>query len=132
MTYFRLLRNTARLLPVCVAERRKVLVCLNLWFKYEFATEDFQNGTFAKTSEELLRALLCHFTAQTLRASVWERTERPTESLEMSSQATEDNSKKVEDLQKQLQELRVQREFGLQRFAGSDDNIRFYTRYCFG
>ncbi|XP_034052734.1 uncharacterized protein LOC117533226 [Gymnodraco acuticeps] len=43
----------------------------------------------------------------------------------MSSQATEDNSKTVED----LQELRVQREFCLQRFAGSDDNIRFYTRF---
>ncbi|XP_034061864.1 uncharacterized protein LOC117539709 [Gymnodraco acuticeps] len=95
-----------------------------------------------------------HFTAQTPRASVWERRERPTEpvsreeqeehidvrdhdycstpepaSLDMSSQATEDNSKTVEDLQKQLQELRVQREFCLQRFAGSDDNIRFYTRF---
>ncbi|KAF3835800.1 hypothetical protein F7725_028358 [Dissostichus mawsoni] len=98
-----------------------------------------------------------HFTAQTQRASVWERRERPTEpvsreeqeehndvhdhdycstpeaaSLDMSSQAAEDNSKTVEDLQKQLQELRVQREFCLQRFAGSDDNIRFYTRdSCF-
>ncbi|KAJ4933065.1 hypothetical protein JOQ06_029902 [Pogonophryne albipinna] len=95
-----------------------------------------------------------HFTAQTPRASVWERRERPTEpvsreeqeehidvrdhdycstpepaSLDMSSQATEDNSKTVEDLQKQLQELRVQREFCLQRFAGSDDNIQFYTRF---
>ncbi|KAF3844277.1 hypothetical protein F7725_013618, partial [Dissostichus mawsoni] len=93
-----------------------------------------------------------HFTAQTQRASVWERRERPTEpvsreeqeehnddhdycstpeaaSLDMSSQAAEDNSKTVEDLQKQLQELRVQREFCLQRFAGSDDNIRFYTRF---
>ncbi|XP_034064494.1 uncharacterized protein LOC117541447 [Gymnodraco acuticeps] len=85
---------------------------------------------------------------------VWEIRERPTEpvsreeqeehidvrdhdycstpepaSLDMSSQATEDNSKTVEDLQKQLQELRVQREFCLQRFAGSDDNIRFYTRF---
>ncbi|XP_033947499.2 uncharacterized protein [Pseudochaenichthys georgianus] len=50
-------------------------------------------------------------------------------SLDMSSQATEDNTKTVEDLQKQLQELRVQREFCLQRFAGSDDNIRFYTRF---
>ncbi|KAF3842487.1 hypothetical protein F7725_024438 [Dissostichus mawsoni] len=50
-------------------------------------------------------------------------------SLDMSSQAAEDNSKTVEDLQKQLQELRVQREFCLQRFAGSDDNIRFYTRF---
>ncbi|XP_034091416.1 uncharacterized protein LOC117558962 [Gymnodraco acuticeps] len=47
----------------------------------------------------------------------------------MSSQATEDNSKRVEDLQKQLQELRVQQQFCLQRFAGSDDNIRFYTRF---
>ncbi|KAJ4943736.1 hypothetical protein JOQ06_006234 [Pogonophryne albipinna] len=95
-----------------------------------------------------------HFTAQTPRASVWERRERPTEpvsreeqeehidvrdhdycstpepvSLDMSSQATEDNSKTVEDLQKQLLELRVQREFCLQRFAGSDDNIRFNTRF---
>ncbi|XP_034062428.1 THAP domain-containing protein 2-like [Gymnodraco acuticeps] len=95
-----------------------------------------------------------HFTAQTPRASVWERRERPTEpvsreeqeehidvrdhdycstpepaSLDMSSQATEDNTKTLEDLQKQLQELRVQRECCLQLFAGSDDNIRFYTRF---
>ncbi|KAJ4946241.1 hypothetical protein JOQ06_023909 [Pogonophryne albipinna] len=78
---------------------------------------------------------LLSLTAQTPRASVWERREQPTEpvsreeqeehidvrdhdycstpepaSLDMSSQATEDNSKTVQDLQKQLQEFRVQRE----------------------
>ncbi|KAI9517917.1 hypothetical protein NQZ68_001086 [Dissostichus eleginoides] len=47
----------------------------------------------------------------------------------MSYSATEDLSKEIEDLKKKLQELRVQREFGLQRFAGSDADIRFYTRF---
>uniref|UniRef100_A0A3P9CQD5 THAP domain-containing protein 1 n=1 Tax=Maylandia zebra TaxID=106582 RepID=A0A3P9CQD5_9CICH len=84
------------------------------------------------------------------RHSVWERTERRPElvppddqeehsltrdhdycsvpepsALDISASAAED----VETLRKEIQELRVQREFGLQRFAGSDTDIRFYTRY---
>ncbi|XP_030577988.1 uncharacterized protein LOC115774735 [Archocentrus centrarchus] len=47
----------------------------------------------------------------------------------MSASAAEDLCKEVEDLRKEIQELRVQREFGLQRFAGSDTDIRFYTRF---
>ncbi len=34
----------------------------------------------------------------------------------------------IEDLQKQLEEDKVNKRFGLQRFAGSDEDIRFYTR----
>uniref|UniRef100_A0A3P8R415 THAP-type domain-containing protein n=1 Tax=Astatotilapia calliptera TaxID=8154 RepID=A0A3P8R415_ASTCA len=49
--------------------------------------------------------------------------------LDISASAAEDLSKDVETLRKEIQELRVQREFGLQRFAGSDTDIRFYTRY---
>lgn len=88
------------------------------------------------------------------RRSVWERTERRPErvppddqeehsltrdhdycsvpepsALDISASAAEDLSKDVETLRKEIQELRVQREFGLQRFAGSDSDIRFYTRY---
>ncbi|XP_030610768.1 uncharacterized protein LOC115798161 [Archocentrus centrarchus] len=94
------------------------------------------------------------FKVEPLRRSVWERTERPTElvhleeqeeqglsndhdycsvpepsALDMSASAAEDLCKEVEDLRKEIQELRVQREFGLQRFAGSDTDIRFYTRF---
>uniref|UniRef100_A0A669C0Y2 THAP-type domain-containing protein n=1 Tax=Oreochromis niloticus TaxID=8128 RepID=A0A669C0Y2_ORENI len=47
--------------------------------------------------------------------------------LDISASAAEDLSKDVETLRKEIQELRVQREFGLQRFAGSDTDIRFYT-----
>ncbi|KAL4007773.1 hypothetical protein ACER0C_001625 [Sarotherodon galilaeus] len=86
--------------------------------------------------------------------SVWERTERRPElvpaddqeehsltrdhdycsvpepsALDISASAAEDLSKDVETLRKEIQELRVQREFGLQRFAGSDTDIRFYTRF---
>ncbi|KAL4008193.1 hypothetical protein ACER0C_002045 [Sarotherodon galilaeus] len=43
--------------------------------------------------------------------------------------SAEDLSKDVESLKKEIQELRVQREFGLQRFAGSDTDIQFYTRF---
>uniref|UniRef100_A0A3P8RAD7 THAP domain-containing protein 1 n=1 Tax=Astatotilapia calliptera TaxID=8154 RepID=A0A3P8RAD7_ASTCA len=48
--------------------------------------------------------------------------------LDISASAAEDLSEDVETLRKEIQELRVQREFGLQRFAGSDTDIRFYTR----
>ncbi|XP_061591062.1 uncharacterized protein LOC133456583 isoform X1 [Cololabis saira] len=41
----------------------------------------------------------------------------------------EDLTEELQDLRKEMQELRVQREFGLQRFAGSDADIRFYTRF---
>ncbi|KAL3969288.1 phosphatase and actin regulator 4 [Sarotherodon galilaeus] len=86
------------------------------------------------------------------RRSVWERTERHPELVPPDDQeehsltrdhdycsvpeppftiyhlsAAEDLSKDVETLRKEIQELRVQREFGLQRFAGSDTDIRFYT-----
>ncbi|XP_026030642.1 uncharacterized protein LOC113026275 isoform X1 [Astatotilapia calliptera] len=88
------------------------------------------------------------------RPGVWERTERRPElvppddqedhsltrdhdycsvpepsALDISASAAEDLSKDVETLRKEIQELRVQREFGLQRFAGSDTDIRFYTRF---
>uniref|UniRef100_A0A3Q3CGS5 THAP domain-containing protein 1 n=1 Tax=Haplochromis burtoni TaxID=8153 RepID=A0A3Q3CGS5_HAPBU len=47
--------------------------------------------------------------------------------LDISASAAEDLSEDVETLRKEIQELRVQREFGLQRFAGSNSDIRFYT-----
>ncbi|KAJ8273933.1 hypothetical protein GJAV_G00107130 [Gymnothorax javanicus] len=49
--------------------------------------------------------------------------------MDMSASAAEDVSTEVEELRKEIQELRLQREFGLQRFAGSDADIRFYTRF---
>ncbi|XP_062383849.1 uncharacterized protein LOC134081999 [Sardina pilchardus] len=36
----------------------------------------------------------------------------------------------VEDLRKQLAQSKIIHRFGLQRFAGSDDDIRFYTRFA--
>ena len=36
--------------------------------------------------------------------------------------------KRVQELQNQLEALQPQSRFGLQRLAGSDENIRFYTR----
>ncbi|XP_024655003.2 uncharacterized protein LOC112430761 [Maylandia zebra] len=79
-------------------------------------------------------------------SSVWERTERPPELVHPGDQgqhsvtrdhdycsvpepSAEDLSKDVESLRKEIQALRVQREFGLQRFAGSDTDIQFYTRF---
>ncbi|KAL7839075.1 hypothetical protein SRHO_G00257440 [Serrasalmus rhombeus] len=46
----------------------------------------------------------------------------------MSCAENEDLSREVEELRNQLHELRVQLTFGLQRFSGSDEDIRFYTR----
>ena len=48
--------------------------------------------------------------------------------MDMSASAVESVSNEVQELRKELQELRLQREFGLQRFAGSDADIRIYTR----
>uniref|UniRef100_A0AAZ1X0D9 THAP-type domain-containing protein n=1 Tax=Oreochromis aureus TaxID=47969 RepID=A0AAZ1X0D9_OREAU len=75
------------------------------------------------------------FKGEPPRRSVWERTEQclelvPADDQEehnISASVAEDLSKDVETLRKEIQELRVQREFGLQRFAGSDTDIRFYT-----
>ena len=48
--------------------------------------------------------------------------------MDMSASTAESVSNEVQELRKELQELRLQREFGLQRFAGSDADIRIYTR----
>ncbi|KAL7880415.1 hypothetical protein SRHO_G00026690 [Serrasalmus rhombeus] len=92
------------------------------------------------------------YSIQAPRLSVWERRERPADptsledpstdltvdhdycsapepsSLDMSCAENEDLSREVEELRNQLHELRVQLTFGLQRFSGSDEDIRFYTR----
>ncbi|KAI2655910.1 50S ribosomal protein L29 [Labeo rohita] len=49
--------------------------------------------------------------------------------LDLACAKIEELSNEVEELKKQLQELHVQRDFGLERFAGSDEDIRFYTRF---
>ncbi|KAL7399690.1 hypothetical protein ABVT39_000316 [Epinephelus coioides] len=93
------------------------------------------------------------YTVEPPRRSVWERVEQPTEvappeeeeehigvtndhcsvpepaAMDMSASAAEDVSTEVEELRKEIQELRLQRKFGLQRFAGSDTDIRLYTRF---
>ena len=48
--------------------------------------------------------------------------------MDMSASANEIVSNEVEELRKELQELRLLLKFGLQRFAGSDADIRIYTR----
>uniref|UniRef100_A0A3B4C1M9 THAP-type domain-containing protein n=1 Tax=Pygocentrus nattereri TaxID=42514 RepID=A0A3B4C1M9_PYGNA len=92
------------------------------------------------------------YSIQAPQLSVWERRERPADptsledpstdltvdhdycsapepsSLDMSCAENEDLSREVEELRNQLHELRVQLTFGLQRFSGSDKDIRFYTR----
>lgn len=92
------------------------------------------------------------YTIQAPRQSVWERRERPVEvvsaepiptdasmdhdycnipepsSLDLACAKIEELSQEVEELNKQLNELCVQRDFGLERFASSDEDIRFYTR----
>ncbi|XP_014885651.1 uncharacterized protein LOC106946064 isoform X2 [Poecilia latipinna] len=49
--------------------------------------------------------------------------------LDKSISATEDQSKYVKNLRKKIWEQFIQQEFCLQRFAGSDDDIQFYTRF---
>ncbi|MEQ2230851.1 hypothetical protein ILYODFUR_033495 [Ilyodon furcidens] len=38
--------------------------------------------------------------------------------------------KRIEQLQSQVEGLQLRIRFGLERFAGSDDEIRFYTRFA--
>uniref|UniRef100_A0AAR2IUP2 THAP-type domain-containing protein n=1 Tax=Pygocentrus nattereri TaxID=42514 RepID=A0AAR2IUP2_PYGNA len=93
------------------------------------------------------------YSIQAPRLSVWERRERPADPtsledpsndltvdhdycsapepslLDMSCAENEDLSREVEELRNQLHELRVQLTFGLPRFSGSDEDIRFYTSH---
>ncbi|KAJ8271412.1 hypothetical protein COCON_G00102710 [Conger conger] len=39
-------------------------------------------------------------------------------------------TKRIEFLQKQLETVQLQSKFSLRRFAGSDEDIRFYTRFA--
>ncbi|KAF4115066.1 hypothetical protein G5714_002555 [Onychostoma macrolepis] len=49
--------------------------------------------------------------------------------VDLSLDQTEDLRKEVEQLRKQVEELSVRHRFCLGRFAASDDDIRFYTRF---
>ncbi|XP_043978237.1 uncharacterized protein LOC122834146 isoform X1 [Gambusia affinis] len=49
--------------------------------------------------------------------------------LDKSISATEDQSKYLKNLRKNIWEQCIQQEFCLQRFAGSDEDIQFYTRF---
>ena len=51
-----------------------------------------------------------------------------TAGLDMAAVKNEELQKEIELLHRELKELKMQATFGLQRFAGSDDDIRFYTR----
>ena len=90
------------------------------------------------------------YTVETPRRGVWERVDRFVETappedevdllfnaqdycsvpepaaVDMSASAAESVSNEVQGLRKELQELRLLREFGLQRSAGSDADIRIY------
>ncbi len=48
--------------------------------------------------------------------------------LDLSLCENEELKREIEDLRKQLEQAKVNSRFGLQRFAGSDEDIRFYTR----
>ena len=48
--------------------------------------------------------------------------------LDMAAVKNEELQEEILLLRRELKELKIQATFGLQRFAGSDDDIRFYTR----
>ncbi|ROJ46205.1 hypothetical protein DPX16_10930 [Anabarilius grahami] len=89
------------------------------------------------------------------RLSVWERRDRPPlpdsdmeenemeidrghdycsvpepAALDLSLCENEELKSEIEDLRKQLEQAKVNSRFGLQRFVGSDEDIRFYTRFA--
>ncbi|XP_044037829.1 uncharacterized protein LOC122869174 [Siniperca chuatsi] len=53
-----------------------------------------------------------------------------TAALDLSLDHTEDNRVETVRLQKQMEETAISNKFGLERFAASDDDIRFYTRFA--
>ena len=48
--------------------------------------------------------------------------------LDLSLGQNEELKREIEDLREQLEQAKVNSRFGLQRFSGSDEDIRFYTR----
>ncbi|KAK9977008.1 hypothetical protein ABG768_018829 [Culter alburnus] len=50
--------------------------------------------------------------------------------LDLSLCENEELKREIEDLWKQLEQAKVNSRFGLQRFAGFDEDIRFYTRFA--
>lgn len=99
-----------------------------------------------------------HYQEQPPRLSVWERRERPltpdpdsnidqedmdfdvertghdycsvpeAAAVDMVLHENEELKREIEDLRKQLEQTKIIHRFGLKRFAGSDEDIRFYTR----
>ncbi|KAL7377622.1 hypothetical protein ABVT39_002327, partial [Epinephelus coioides] len=47
--------------------------------------------------------------------------------LDLTLDNTEDLCAEIQSLRKQLEEMAISNKFGLERFAASDDDIRFYT-----
>lgn len=97
------------------------------------------------------------YQVQPPRSSVWERRERPlppdpdsdvevdvdvevdrtghdycsvpeAAAVDMVLHENKELKRKIEEIQKQLDQTKIICRFGLQRFAGSDEDIRFYTR----
>lgn len=48
--------------------------------------------------------------------------------LDMSISEREKLEEEIQKLKKQMEDMAMEQRFGLQRFAGSDEDIRFYTR----
>lgn len=48
--------------------------------------------------------------------------------VDMVLHENEELKREIEDLRKQLEQTKIIHRFGLKRFAGSDEDIRFYTR----
>ncbi|XP_026114965.1 uncharacterized protein LOC113093359 [Carassius auratus] len=101
-----------------------------------------------------------HYQEQPPRLSVWERRERPLtpdpdsdaeqEDMDFDVESTghdycsvpeaaavdmvlhenEELKREIEDVRKQLEQTKMMHRFGLSRFAGSDEDIRFYTRFA--
>ncbi|KAJ8353214.1 hypothetical protein SKAU_G00207810 [Synaphobranchus kaupii] len=47
--------------------------------------------------------------------------------LDIAMEKNEEQRQEIEQLHNKLQELTLRQSFGLERFAGSDEDIRFYT-----
>ena len=122
-----------------------------------FKSDDFVEGTIRRRLKKGAIPTAFEWNRerqmQPPRLSVWERRDRPPTpessdmgnghedivwhdycsapepaALDLSLEKNDELKREIEDLREKLEQAKINSRFGLQRFAGSDEDIRFYTR----
>ncbi|XP_076126773.1 uncharacterized protein LOC143106385 [Alosa pseudoharengus] len=132
--------------------RRHTTVCSR-----HFMPEDIIEGGRRRLKPGAIPVLFSwnNFSLPVARPSVWERTQRQGEdedeelidaslslrchdydsrpepsALDLACEKIDAQQQAISELQRRLEELSLRQSFGLERFKGSDEDIRFYTRFA--